>query len=94
MKGGLKTRAWLLGLIVCVGTKDEMMEQGKRKTKDEELEEEGEWGRSAGEIKKKGEMEREEGRTDGVREGKGKQAWSKRQEEMRGGERGVGRAGC
>lgn len=81
---GLKRGAELLRLITCDGTKE------GRTLPDREKWEMRNWINSA---RERG-MEREEGRTDGVREGKGKQTWGKRQEEMRGLERGEARVGC
>ncbi len=47
---------------MCVGTKEERMEQqGKRKMRDEEVEKDVEWGNSASERRKEGWRERKGG---------------------------------
>lgn len=70
-------------MIVCGGTKEERMEQGRRKMRDEEVEKEGEWGSSA----MMGEERRDGGRG-------GQDRWSEGRERKAGMERGEGRAGC
>lgn len=67
-------------MIVHDGTKEESMVRGKGKMGDVDVEKKGDWCSSAGGRRKEEWRERRGGQM-GVREGKGKEAWSEGKEE-------------